>query len=40
MDNGAYADLSLHFYENAVPGPQQETFFRAFLASYDAVSAS
>ena len=37
MDNGASADLSLHFYENAVPKPQQASFFAAFVASYDAL---
>jgi hypothetical protein len=37
MDHGAHAELSLHFYENAVPKPQQATFFAALLASYDAL---
>lgn len=40
MDNGAYADLSLHFYENAVPKPQQASFYTAWLAAYDALPAA
>lgn len=40
MDNGGYADLSLHFYENAVPKPQQASFYAAWLAAYSAMPAA
>jgi hypothetical protein len=40
MDNGAYADLALHFYEKAVPKPQQASFYAAWLAAYDALPAA
>jgi hypothetical protein len=40
MDNDSYADLSLHFYENAVPRPQQESFLAGLQASYAAISAA
>jgi hypothetical protein len=40
MDQGSYADLSLHFLQNAVSPRQQASFFAAWLAAYDVLPAA